>query len=47
MVQYTLEQHVFMYVTHVKYNLLESVDENFNVNFMMKEFSAVKQFTIW
>jgi hypothetical protein len=28
-------------------DLLESVGENFDVNFMMKEFPADKQFTIW
>jgi hypothetical protein len=43
MVRYTLEQRVFLYVTHVKYDLLESVD----VNFVIKEFSADKESTIW
>jgi hypothetical protein len=28
-------------------DLLESVGENFDVNFMMKEFPADKQFPIW
>jgi hypothetical protein len=28
-------------------DLLESVGENFDVNFVMKEFSEAKQFTIW
>jgi hypothetical protein len=27
--------------------LLESVGKNFDVNFVMKEFTADKQFTIW
>jgi hypothetical protein len=47
MVRYTLEQHVFVYDTYVKYGLLESVGENFDVNFVVKEFPADKQFTIW
>jgi hypothetical protein len=47
MVWYTLEQRVFLYDTCVKYNLLESVGENFDVNFVMKEFTADKQFKIW
>jgi hypothetical protein len=28
-------------------DLLESVGENFDVNFVMKEFPADKQFKIW
>jgi hypothetical protein len=28
-------------------NLLESVGENFDVNFAMKDFSADKQFIVW
>jgi hypothetical protein len=28
-------------------DLPESVNKNFNTNFMMKEFPAEKQFTIW
>jgi hypothetical protein len=28
-------------------DLLESVGENFDVNFMMKEFLADKQFVVW
>jgi hypothetical protein len=47
MAHYTLEQCVFLYDTYVKYDLLESVGENFDVNFMMKEFPADKQFIIW
>jgi hypothetical protein len=42
MVQYTLHQRVFMYDTS-NTDLLESVGENF----VMKEFPADKQFTIW
>jgi hypothetical protein len=47
MVRYTLEQYVFLYDTYVKYDLLESVGENFNVDFVMKEFPADRKFTIW
>jgi hypothetical protein len=47
MVRNTLEQRVFPYDTYVKYNLLESVGEKFDVNFVMKEFPADKQFIIW
>jgi hypothetical protein len=36
MVRYTLEQHVFLYNTYVKYYLLENVGKNFDFNFMMK-----------
>jgi hypothetical protein len=39
---YTSEQRVFLYDSYVKYDLPESVGENFNVNFdinfVMKEF---------
>jgi hypothetical protein len=47
MVRYGSEQRVFLYDTYVKYNLPESVGKNFDVNLMMKEFPADKQFTIW
>jgi hypothetical protein len=47
MVRFTLEQRAFQYDTYVKYDLLESVGEIFNANFVMKEFLADKQFTIW
>jgi hypothetical protein len=47
MVRYTLEQRVFLYYTYVKYDLLETVGEKFDVNFVMKEFPADKQFIIW
>jgi hypothetical protein len=47
MVQYTLEQHVFLYDTMWNMDLLENVGENFDVNFVRKEFSADKHFTIW
>jgi hypothetical protein len=30
-----------------KMDLPESIGENFNLNFMMKEFPADKQLTIW
>jgi hypothetical protein len=46
MVRYTLEQRIFLYDNHVKYDLLESVGENFDVNFVIKEFPGDKQFTI-
>jgi hypothetical protein len=47
MVHYRLEQHVFLYDSYVKkVYLLESVGENFDVNSMMKEFPANKQFTV-
>jgi hypothetical protein len=45
MVLYTLEQCVFLCDIYVKYDLLESVGENFDVNFVMKEFLADKQFS--
>jgi hypothetical protein len=47
MVSYILEQRVFLYATYVKYGSARSVDENFDVNFVMKEFPADKQFIIW
>jgi hypothetical protein len=49
MVRYTLEQRVFVYDTYVKYGSagMESVGENFDVNFVVEEFPADKQFTIW
>jgi hypothetical protein len=47
MVRRTLELHVFLHVTYVKYDLLESAGENFAVNFVTKQFLADKQFTIW
>jgi hypothetical protein len=47
MARHTLEQRAFLYDTYVKYYLLESIGENFDVNFVMEEFSADKQFTIW
>jgi hypothetical protein len=47
MARYTLEQCVFLYNTYVKYGSVESVSKNFDVNFMMKEFPADKQFIIW
>jgi hypothetical protein len=31
----------------MKYGSLESVGENFDVNFEMKEFPAEKKFVIW
>jgi hypothetical protein len=40
--QYSVQQHVFLYVTHMKYDLLYSVSENF----AMKEFPAEKQFSL-
>jgi hypothetical protein len=46
MVRYTLEQRVFLFDTYIKYGLLESVGKNFDVNFVMKEFPADKQFII-
>jgi hypothetical protein len=46
MVRYTLEQRVFLYVTHVNTDRLENVDENFDANFVMTEFPADKQFII-
>jgi hypothetical protein len=45
--RYTLEQRVFLYDTYVNRDLLESVGENFDVNFLMKEFPADTQFIIW
>jgi hypothetical protein len=47
MVRDTFEQRVFLYDTYVKYDLPESVGKNFDVNFVMKEFPAAKQFIIW
>jgi hypothetical protein len=47
MVWYNLEQRVLLYDTYIKYYLLESVDENVNLNVVMKEFPATKQFIIW
>jgi hypothetical protein len=47
MVPYIVEQRVFLYDTYMKYVSLESVGENFDVNFVMKEYPADKQFTIW
>jgi hypothetical protein len=41
---YTLEQHAFLYDTYVKCG---SVGENFDINFVMKEFPRDKQFIIW
>jgi hypothetical protein len=41
MMRYISEQRVFLYVTYVKYG------ENFYLNFVMKEFPAHKQVTIW
>jgi hypothetical protein len=43
MVRYTLEQRVFLCDT----DLLESVGEIFDVNFVMKGFQADRQFIIW
>jgi hypothetical protein len=47
MVQYSLGKCVFLYETHMKYEYARKCWQNFNVNFMMKEFPAAKQFTIW
>jgi hypothetical protein len=48
MVRYTLEQCIFVYDTYMKNTeLLESASKNFDVNFVVKEFPADKQFTIW
>jgi hypothetical protein len=47
MVQYTLEQRIFCITPTWNMDLLESVGRNFDVNFMMKEFPADRQFTIW
>jgi hypothetical protein len=47
MVRYSLGQHVFLYDTYVKYGSAKNVSGTFYVNFMMKEFPADKQFTIW
>jgi hypothetical protein len=47
MVRYTLQQCVFLYDTYVNMDLLESVGENFDVNFVMEEFRADKQSIIW
>jgi hypothetical protein len=48
MVQYTLEQWVFLYDTYVKYtDLLENVGKNVDVYFVIKKSLADKQFTIW
>jgi hypothetical protein len=43
MVQYTLEQRVFLYGIQI----CQEVSENFYVNFFIKEFPAEEQFTIW
>jgi hypothetical protein len=43
MVQYALEQRIFLYDTYMKHDLLEGVGENF----VMKEFPTDEQFTIW
>jgi hypothetical protein len=47
MMRYSLEQCLLLYNTSWNTDLPESVGENFNENFMMKEFPADKQFTIW
>jgi hypothetical protein len=39
MVQYPLDQHVFLYDTYVKYRSARKC-ENLDVNFVMKEFPA-------
>jgi hypothetical protein len=44
MVRYALEQAYFCMTRMCNTVLLESVDENFDANFVMKEFPADKQF---
>jgi hypothetical protein len=40
MLRYTLEQRILLHDTYVNTDLLESVGESFDVNFVMKEFPA-------
>jgi hypothetical protein len=47
MVQYTLEQRVYLYDTYVKYGSARKRRRKFDVNFMMEEFPVDKQFTVW
>jgi hypothetical protein len=47
MVGYTVEQRAFLYTPIWNADLLESVGENFDLCFVMEEFPADKQFTIW
>jgi hypothetical protein len=43
-----LQSNVYFYVTALRNtDLLASVGENFDVNFLMKKFPVGKQFTIW
>jgi superfamily II DNA helicase RecQ len=43
MVRYTLEQCVFLHDTYLKNGSAKSVSKNFNINFMMKEFTVDKK----
>jgi hypothetical protein len=45
-VRYAFGQRVFLYDAYVKYDQLESVGENSDVNFVMKGFPAEKQLII-
>jgi hypothetical protein len=47
MVRSSLEQRIFVNDTYVKQDMLETAGENFDVNLVMKEFPAGKQFIIW
>jgi hypothetical protein len=38
LVRCTVQQRVFLYDAHVKYGSVQSVRENFYINFVMKEF---------
>jgi hypothetical protein len=43
-----LWSNMYFYITPMRNtDLLESVDENFDVNLLIKRFPADKQFTIW
>jgi hypothetical protein len=47
MVRYVLEQRVFLYDNYVKCGSARKCWRKFRPNFVMKEFPAEKQFTIW
>jgi hypothetical protein len=47
MVQYTLDQPVFLHGTYVKYGSARKCSKNVDANFVVKEFPVDKQFTIW
>jgi hypothetical protein len=48
MIRYTLEQRVYFRMTATcNKDLLESGGENFDINFMMREFPPDKQLVLW